>query len=118
LRLPPDADGIVQNSAGISLDYFRSVSCLNRLLFLISRRSIFHPGFSRTASVGFRRRYFIPFKEPHLVAGDPLSSLLPGLRAQPERGIQQIRASISPLRAMGFSPLRLKASSYACMFCR
>jgi hypothetical protein len=44
--------------------------------------------------------------------------LLPGLRAQPERGIQQIRASILSLRAIGFAPSRLKASSYACLFCR
>jgi hypothetical protein len=52
LRLPPDADGKVQNAAGISLDYFRSVSLI-RLLFLSARRSIFHPGFSRAASVAF-----------------------------------------------------------------
>jgi hypothetical protein len=52
-RLPPDAGGIVSNAAGISPDYFRSVSGLNRFLLLYSRRSGFHPGFSRAASVAF-----------------------------------------------------------------
>ncbi|TSA34301.1 MAG: hypothetical protein D4R64_12410 [Porphyromonadaceae bacterium] len=52
MRLPPDAGGIVQNSAGISLNYFRSVSLI-RLLFLSARRSICYPGFSRAASVAF-----------------------------------------------------------------